>query len=179
MVTQVHVKDGAVWAGGDAYPLRNISHVGRRSLPPVQRNYQAQRERLTKRIRNIAIWGGLLCLVTGGVATPVVGWMLWEVNRQRSQLVDVDLPGLHALIISTAGTQQETVWSADAQQIDYIARQITEAIRRPDVIHNNTYNIHKPVNFQTVNKHYKFIQEGNGNIGFASSSGTGNITAGG
>lgn len=152
---QVRVEGGVLWVGGEAYPLRNISHVGERVLqPPVSR---------------VAAWtrfiiGTLICLVIWAIlnelSTPfglvvLLGVMALLVWRLVSAL---KLRTIYGLIINTSGVQHDAVWSSSESEIVDLVRRITEAIGHPD----DTQWVH------IVNQYVKgdvVNQYGSGNVG--------------
>ncbi|MGW1995248.1 DUF6232 family protein [Embleya sp. NPDC001921] len=169
---QVRIEAGALWVGGDAYPLRNISHVGQRSLPPVRRNGSAARDALTSKIKMVAIVGGILTVVTVGVALVPTAVILVLLHRRRANLRDLpDLPALHGLIINTAGTQRDAVWSTARHEIDYLVQEITTAIGKPDG-RRLTYVVQHAVAGDYIQ------QSGANSVGKANHFGSGNISAG-
>ncbi|MGW4425821.1 DUF6232 family protein [Streptosporangium sp. NPDC004631] len=171
---QVRIEAGVLWVGSDAYPLRNISHVGCRGLPPARRDSNVARNRLDSQIKSTAITGSILSVITmGGLLFPTAALLIWMVWRRNKlpDLPDLHLPALHGLIISTAGTQRDAVWSTAKDEIDYLIREITAAIGNPDNAQTVIYVEHA-VSGDVIH------QWGANSVGKANHFGSGNISAG-
>lgn len=164
---QVRVQEGVLWVEGEAYPLRNISHVGQRVL---EVNKGAAWKQFIRR--------ALLCLVVGGIATAifgnfvavltvaVLGLLIWQLVKVISR------PPVYGLVLNTSGIQREAVWSLDHSEIETLVYEITKAIGRPDA-GPVTINIKEAVMGDQIK------QYGAGSIGRAEHSGSGDIRGGG
>ncbi|WP_328300216.1 DUF6232 family protein [Streptomyces sp. NBC_00435] len=164
---QVRVQEGVVWVEGEAYPLRNISHVGQRVL---EVNKGAAWKQFIRR--------ALLCLVVGGIATAifgnvaaiimvvVLGLLIWQLVQVISR------PPVYGLVLNTSGTQRDAVWSLDQSEIQNLVYEITKAIGKPNSA-PVTINIKEAVMGDQIK------QYGAGAIGVAQHSGSGDIRGGG
>ncbi|MET9463405.1 DUF6232 family protein [Streptomyces sp. NPDC006544] len=164
---QVRVQEGVLWVDGEAYPLRNISHVGQRVL---EVNKGAAWKQFIRR--------ALLCLIVGMIATAifgnfaavlmvaVLGLLIWQLVQVISR------PPVYGLVLNTSGTQRDAVWSLDHSEIETLVFEITKAIGRPDA-GPVTINIKEAVMGDQIK------QYGAGSIGIAEHSGSGNIRGGG
>src|SRR6266508_4216998 len=154
-VVQVQIASGSLWVGTDAYPLRNISHVGQWRL---EVNKGAAWRRFAVRALLILIIGGILAatLDTIGVLILIVAMAL-AIWRLVAVLIK---PVLYGLIIGTAGTQTAAVWSTDNNEIDYLIHEVTMAIGNPDTA-QLIFNVQNAVIGDQVQ------QYGSGNVGKA------------
>ncbi|WP_416984303.1 DUF6232 family protein [Streptomyces sp. T028] len=162
-MVQVRVNEGVLWVEGEAYPLRNISHVGQRVLVVDRR---AAWKRFIQRSVVCFFVGGL---VGAGAGTPgliiwlaVQGLLIWQLVKVLSK------PTLYGLVLNTSGTQRDAVWSTEKDEITYLVGEITKAIGHPDVA-QITYNVQHAVNGDVIN------QYGDNNVGKNQHSGSGNI----
>lgn len=165
-VVQVRIASGSLWVGSDAYPLRNISHVGQWCL---EVNKTAAWLQFAKRALLILIIGGILI-----AAFDAIGGLLLVVAMALAiwRLVAVlTKPTLYGLVISTSGTQKAAVWSTDGGEIDYLIEQVTRAIGNPDTA-QFIHNVVNAVSGDMVQ------QYGSGNVGKAAHQGSGSIMGG-
>jgi hypothetical protein len=157
------VREGVLWVGGEAYPLRNISHVGQRTLEIDQ---GAVWKKFIVRSICCLFFGGIFASVAGTVGMIVLvaieALLVWQLVAALSK------PPLFGLVLNTAGTQRHAVWSTDLREIQDLVFEITRAIGHPDVA-NIVYNVQNAVHGDTIN------QYGAGSIGRAQHSGSGNI----
>jgi len=159
------VNEGVLWVEGEAYPLRNISHVGQRML---EVNKAAAWKQFLLRT--------LLCLFVGGIIASGVGTigviilLAVEALLVWRLLEAIGKPPLFGLVLNTSGTQRDAVWSTDSGEIQHLVHEITKAIGHPDVA-QVIYNVQHAVQGDFIN------QYGNGNIGKAQHSGSGNIAS--
>lgn len=162
---EVRVNEGVLWVSGEAYPLRNISHVGQRVL-------EVDKGAAWKKF----ILRSLLCLFVGGIVVSGAGnfgvilllaveaFLVWRL------VTAIAKPPLYGLVLNTSGTQRDAVWSTDSGEIHHLVHEITKAIGHPDVA-QVTYNMQHAVVGDQIN------QYGPGSIGKAQHSGSGNIAA--
>ncbi|MFF2775777.1 DUF6232 family protein [Streptomyces sp. NPDC058052] len=171
---EVQIHTGSLWVGGDAYPLRNISHVGQRRLVPVKKKITKDLIVGIARIWFVGVFG---MVAAGAIQNDVLyllvlalmGFMIWRLVVKVRQ---PDLPVLFGLIVNTAGTQRDTVWSTEKGEIDHLVVEITKAIGKPDEAHQTFY-------VQHAVHHGDIIQQyGANSIGQANHFGHGNIQAG-
>ncbi|MFI6152863.1 DUF6232 family protein [Kitasatospora sp. NPDC051170] len=162
-MAQVTINEGVLWVGGEAYPLRNISHVGQRRLSVD--TGAAWRRFILQSIGWIFL-GGILAAVAGNVGTIILlaveallVWRLVTVLRK---------PPVYGLVLNTSGTQREAVWSTRQEEIQRLVLEITKAIGNPDVA-QTVINVEHAIQGDVIN------QYGSGNVGKAHSSGSGNI----
>lgn len=160
---QVRVQEGVLWVDGEAYPLRNISHVGQRILE-VDKG-AAWRKFIAR---------ALICLVVGGIVAAaageigvillvvVLGLLIWRL------VAAIGKPPLYGLVLNTSGTQRDAVWSTEHSEIQALVMEITKAIGRPDTA-QVVYNVKHAV----MGDHIE--QYGAGSIGSARHSGSGHI----
>ncbi|WP_336206233.1 DUF6232 family protein [Nonomuraea sp. LPB2021202275-12-8] len=166
-VVQVRVGDGILWVGGEAYPLRNISHVGQRIL---EVNKGAAWKRFV--IRSL-IW-----LVVGGILAQlldIVGVLLLIAVQALLvwQLVSVlSRPAVYGLVVNTSGTQRDAVWSTARSEIGYLVSEVAKAIGRPDSA-QLVFNVAHAVQGDLIQ------QYGAGSIGKQHHSGFGDNVVGG
>lgn len=163
---QVRVQEGVLWVEGEAYPLRNISHVGQRVM---EVNKGAAWKQFIRR--------ALICLVVGAIAVAifgniagilaviVLGLLVWQLVTVISR------PPVYGLVLNTSGTQRDAVWSLDQAEIQNLVYEITKAIGRPDAA-PVTINIKEAVMGDQIK------QYGAGSIGRAEHSGSGDIRGG-
>jgi Family of unknown function (DUF6232) len=86
-------------------------------------------------------------------------------------VVSLRIPPVYGLVIGTAGTQTDAVWSTDPEEIDHLVREVAQAIGHPDTA-QMIFNVQNAVAGD-------FIQQfGPGSIGKAQHSGSGNIMGG-
>ena len=165
-VVQVRVEGGILWVGGEAYPLRNISHVGQRIL---QVDKGAAWRRFLVRV--------LISLVVGGVLVPffdtaglvvllaVLALLTWKL------ISVITRPDLYGLVVNTSGTQRDAVWSTAWSEVDYLVNEVAKAIGQPDVA-QLIYNVEHAVQGDLIQ------QYGAGSVGKQQHSGSGNNTVG-
>ncbi|MFD5770130.1 DUF6232 family protein [Streptomyces sp. NPDC127049] len=171
---EVQIHTGSLWVGGDAYPLRNISHVGQRRLVPVKKKIGKDLVVGIARIWLVAVIGAAIASAVENdlfyvPVVAVVGLMIWRLVVKVRQ---PDLPVLYGLIVNTAGTQRDTVWSTEKGEIDHLVLEITKAIGKPDEAQKVFY-------VQHAVHHGDIIQQyGANSIGQANHFGHGNIQAG-
>ncbi|MFI9106608.1 DUF6232 family protein [Streptomyces fildesensis] len=162
---QVIVREGVLWVGGEAYPLRNISHVGQRAL---EVNQGAAWKKFI--VRSIFCWifGGIFAAMAGttGVVLLVVveALLVWQLVAALSK------PPLFGLVLNTAGTQRHAVWSTSLREVQDLVFEVTKAIGHPEVA-NVVYNVQNAVQGDSIH------QYGAGSIGKAQHGGPGNIVA--
>ncbi|MBB5936396.1 hypothetical protein FHS42_003471 [Streptomyces zagrosensis] len=95
----------------------------------MRRDNSAARDAVTKRMKISAIVGGVLAVATAGIALLPLAAVLIAQYRHRAKLRDQpDLPALYGLIVHTAGTQRDTVWSTAKHEIDQLVQEIAGAI---------------------------------------------------
>ncbi|WP_330348793.1 DUF6232 family protein [Streptomyces sp. NBC_00582] len=161
-MVQVRVNEGVLWVEGEAYPLRNISHVGQRVL-------EVDRRAAWKTfIQRSLIWlfvGGFLA--SFGVAAMLIwlavhGFLIWQLVKVLNR------PTLYGLVLNTSGTQRDAVWSTERDEITFLVGEITKAIGHPDIA-QITYNVQHAVQGDIIN------QYGDHNVGKNQHSGSGNI----
>ncbi|GGY63130.1 DUF6232 family protein [Streptomyces omiyaensis] len=170
---EVQIHTGSLWVGGDAYPLRNISHVGQRRLVPVKKKIGKDLFFGIVRIWLVLGFGAALAQSTENtvayvVVAVVVGLLIWRLVVKVRQ---PDLPVLYGLIVNTAGTQRDTVWSTHKHEIDHLVLEITKAINIPGGA-QMVFHVEHAVAGDLIQ------QYGAGSIGKASHFGHGNIQAG-
>ncbi|WP_326697187.1 DUF6232 family protein [Streptomyces sp. NBC_01754] len=162
-MAQVTINEGVLWVGADAYPLRNISHVGQRKLTVDQ---GAVWKSFILRCFIWFIVGGIFAAVfdTMGniVFVVVVGLLIWRL------VVALQRPPLYGLVLNTSGTQREAIWSTRQDEIQGLVYEITKAIGNPEVA-QTIINVAHAVQGDLVQ------QYGRGSIGKAQHSGSGNI----
>ncbi|MEU5362187.1 DUF6232 family protein [Streptomyces sp. NPDC005925] len=163
MAAQVTINEGVLWVGAEAYPLRNISHVGQRQMTV---NKGAAWRKFILRSIVWCIVGGTFAAVVGnaGMIVFLLGeaFLLWK-------LVSVlRLPVVYGLVLGTSGTQREAIWSTRQEEIHQLVYEITKAIGNPDIA-QTVINVAHAV-------HGDIIQQvGANSIGKAQHSGSGNI----
>ncbi|MFJ8477823.1 DUF6232 family protein [Kitasatospora sp. NPDC094011] len=162
-MAQVTINEGVLWVDGEAYPLRNISHVGQRRLA-VDKG-AAWRTFILRTI----VWlilGGIFAAVVGTVGTIILlvveALLVWRLVSALQK------PPVYGLVLHTAGTQREAVWSTQQEEIQHLVLEITKAIGNPDIA-QTVINIAHAVQGDVIN------QYGSGSIGKARHSGSGNI----
>jgi hypothetical protein len=162
----VRIEDGSFWVDSDAYPLRNISHVGQEKRKI--KKWPAWKLCMLRTLM-VLIAGGVLSHyagVFGNIAeVMLLGGVIWRL------VVRLRMPPVYGLIVSTSGIQRDAVWSTAKHEIDNLAREVTRAIGHPDVA-NYVANLQQVVTNECINMY------GSGNIGKATHSGSGNIVAG-
>lgn len=164
MAAQVTINEGVLWVGGEAYPLRNISHVGQRRLS-VDKGAAWK-----KFILQSIVWfvvGGIFASVGGTVGTivflAVEGFLIWKLVSALQK------PPVYGLVLNTSGTQREAIWSTQEEEIQQLIYEITKAIGNPDIAQTVINVNHAVQNGDVIN------QYGAGSIGKAQHSGSGNI----
>ncbi|MFF5185437.1 DUF6232 family protein [Streptomyces sp. NPDC000345] len=162
-MVQVRVNEGVLWVEAEAYPLRNIAHVGQRVLE-IDRG--AVWKRFIQRTLVCLFLGGFIASVAGTFAVlvwlAVHGLLVWQLVKTLAK------PTLYGLVLNTSGTQHDAVWSTEESEIMYLVGEITKAIGHPDIA-QITYNVQHAVNGDIVN------QYGDHNTGKNQHSGSGNI----
>lgn len=162
---QVRVNEGVLWVAGEAYPLRNISHVGQRRLEVDKR------AAWKKFVLRTVIWLMFGSFVIAGAGTVgVFVWLGVEALLVWRLVTALGKPTLYGLVLNTSGTQRDAVWSTDAGEIDHLVIEITKAIGHPDIA-QVTYNVQHAVQGDLIQ------QYGAGSVGKAQHSGSGNIVA--
>lgn len=164
---QVRVQEGVLWVEGEAYPLRNISHVGQRVL---EVNKGAAWKQFIRRALLCIVLGAIAAAIFGNVAgvlaVVVFGLLVWQLVRV------INRPPVYGLVLNTSGTQRDAVWSLDQAEIQNLVYEITKAIGKPDSA-PVTINIKEAVLGDQIK------QYGAGAIGIAEHSGSGDIRGGG
>lgn len=128
MTAQVTISEGVLWVRDEAYPLRNISHVGNRRLIVDE---GAAWKKFTLRTIGWLILSGIFAAVT-----PIVGAIVFLVGEALLiwRLVStLQKPPIYGLVLNTSGTQHEAIWSAQQAEIQRLGYEITKAIGNPDV----------------------------------------------
>jgi hypothetical protein len=162
---QVRVNEGVLWVAGEAYPLRNISHVGQRRL---EVDKGAAWKKFAVRTLIWLLLGGIVIAGAGTVGTFV--WIAVEALLVWRLVTALNKPTLYGLVLNTSGTQRDAVWSTDAAEIDHLVIEITKAIGHPDIA-QVIYNVQHAVQGDLIQ------QYGAGSVGKAQHSGSGNIVA--
>ncbi len=165
MAAQVAINQGVLWVGGEAYPLRNISHVGQRRLT-VDKGAAWK-----KFILATIVWlfvGGVLAAAAGTVGTllflAVEALLIWRLVSALQK------PPVYGLVLNTSGTQREAIWSTQQEEIQQLIYEVTKAIGNPDVA-QTIINVEHAVQGDLIQ------QYGAGSIGKAQHSGSGSIGA--
>ncbi|MFJ8001853.1 DUF6232 family protein [Streptomyces sp. NPDC096310] len=163
MADQVRINEGVLWVEGEAYPLRNISHVGLRKLTVDQ---AAAWKKFILRTIGWLILGGTFAAVVGTVGTiiflVVEALLVWK-------LVSVlQKPTVYGLVLNTAGTQRDAIWSTEQEEIHRLIHEVTKAIGNPDIA-QTIINVAHAVQGDLIQ------QYGKGSIGKAVHSGSGKI----
>lgn len=162
---QVRVNEGVLWVAGEAYPLRNISHVGQRRL---EVDKQAAWKKFIVRSLICLFFGSFLAAGAGSVGVLILlaveALLIWRLVTKLGQ------PPLFGLVLNTSGTQRDAVWSTESGEIHYLVGEITKAIGHPDIA-QVIYNVQHAVQGDLI------TQYGAGSIGKANHSGSGNIAA--
>lgn len=162
---QVRIEQSVLWIASEAYPLRNISHVGQRTLELDKS--AAWKKFIIRTLITLAV-GGILAIFVG---TPVVIIMIAVLALLIWRLVSIiSKPAVHGLVLNTAGIQHDAVWTTDVREIQYLVSEITKAIGKPDIAHM-TRVIQNAVFGDSIQ------QYGAGSIGKAQTS-SGDIRAG-
>ncbi|MET9350303.1 DUF6232 family protein [Streptomyces termitum] len=164
-MAQVTINEGVLWVGGEAYPLRNISHVGQRRLTVDQ---GAAWKTFILRTIGWLIVGGIIAAVGDTVGTlvflAVEGLLIWRLVSALQK------PPLYGLVLNTSGTQREAIWSTRQEEIQQLIYEITKAIGNPEVA-QIVINVEHAVHGDLIK------QYGAGSIGKAHHSGSGDIRA--
>ncbi|MHA5050248.1 DUF6232 family protein [Streptomyces sp. SD15] len=159
------MNEGVLWVEGEAYPLRNISHVGQRTL---EVDKGAAWRKFILRTLICLVFGGSLAAAAGTIGVilllGVEALLVWRLMTAISK------PPLYGLVLNTSGTQRDAVWSTDSAEIQHLVYEITKAIGHPDIA-QVTYNVQHAVQGDLIQ------QYGAGSIGKAQHSGSGNIAA--
>jgi hypothetical protein len=159
------VNEGVLWVAGEAYPLRNISHVGQRRL---EVDKQAAWKKFIVRTVICLFFGSFLAAGAGSIGVLILlaveALLIWRLVIKLSQ------PPLFGLVLNTSGTQRDAVWSTESGEIHYLVGEITKAIGHPDIA-QVIYNVQHAVQGDFI------TQYGAGSIGKANHSGSGNIAA--
>ncbi|MFE3829956.1 DUF6232 family protein [Streptomyces sp. NPDC059092] len=163
VAAQVRINEGVLWVWGEAYPLRNISHVGLRHRT-VDKG--AAWRKFILRTIGWLILGGILAAVADTVGTIVFfvveAFLIWK-------LVSVlQRPTVYGLVLNTAGTQHDAIWSTEQEEIHRLIHEVTKAIGNPDIA-QTVINVAHAVQGDLIQ------QYGKGSIGKAGHSGSGNI----
>lgn len=164
MAAQVTINEGVVWVGGEAYPLRNISHVGQRRLSVDQ---GAVWRKFIFRTIGWFVVGGFLAAAAGDVGAVVFlaveALLVWKLVSALRR------PTVYGLVLNTSGTQREAVWSTRQEEIQWLVHEITKAIGNPDIA-QMIFNVEHAVQGDLIK------QYGDNSIGKAEHSGSGSIT---
>ncbi|MEV4440187.1 DUF6232 family protein [Streptomyces sp. NPDC049577] len=157
------INEGVLWVGGEAYPLRNISHVGQRRLTTDK---GAARKKFILRTIGWLIVGGIFVSMAGIVGTVVFlaveALLIWQLVSALKK------PPVYGLVLNTSGTQREAIWSTRQEEIERLIHEITKAIGNPDVA-QTIINVEHAVQGDLIQ------QYGAGSIGKAQHSGVGSI----
>ncbi|MFI2185432.1 DUF6232 family protein [Streptomyces sioyaensis] len=163
MATQVTINEGVLWVGGEAYPLRNISHVGQRTLSVDE---GAAWKKFILRTIGWLIVGGIFAAVTDTVGKIVFlvveALLIWKLVSALQK------PPVYGLVLNTSGTQRAAIWSTQQEEIQRLVFEITKAIGDPDVA-QTVINVEHAVQGDLIQ------QYGEGSIGKALHSGSGSI----
>ncbi|MCX5398619.1 DUF6232 family protein [Streptomyces sp. NBC_00102] len=163
MADQVTINEGVLWVGGEAYPLRNISHVGQRKLT-VDKG-AAIRKFIIRTIGWLIV-GGIIAAVADTVGTiiflAVEAFLIWKL------VAVLQRPPVYGLVLNTSGIQHEAIWSTQQEEIFKLVQEITKAIGHPDVA-QTVINLSHVVHGNTIK------QYGGTSIGTAQHFGSGNI----
>ncbi|SCD65965.1 hypothetical protein GA0115253_1013221 [Streptomyces sp. Termitarium-T10T-6] len=126
---QVRVDEGVLWVGGEAYPLRNISHVGTHTL---RVDKASAWWRFVRRTVICLTFGGGLAALAGAnwtvLPAAVETLLVWRHVRI------ISAPALYGLVLVTSGIQRDALWSADSRQMEDLVHAITMALARPDTV---------------------------------------------
>ncbi len=165
-VIDVQVRQGILWVGSEAYPLRNIARVQPAKLVPNRgaalRSYlkavvfcvflivaAAVAARVASQASSAQTYNALHGVADGAFALAAVLavistiWLITRLSRRTA----------YALVIETAGTPRTALVTYDEDRVFYLVRRITDAISNPkdqwpapvpvQVINNkNIYNVH-------------------------------------
>ncbi|SES39250.1 DUF6232 family protein [Actinokineospora terrae] len=138
---EIRIANGILWIGSEAYPLRNISHVGSRWIDPQPIKRKAVKDFVVRT---------LICLVVAGVvataSTPAavlvalggLALLIWRLS------VALGLRPIYGLVLNTAGVQQDAIWSYEEDEIMKLIAATTEAIGNPDTA-PRILNVHNVV----------------------------------
>ncbi|MGW6741940.1 DUF6232 family protein [Streptomyces sp. NPDC055025] len=163
MAAQVTIDEGVLWVESEAYPLRDISHVGQRRLT-VDKGAAWKKFIL----RTIGSWipGVIVAVVADTVGTIV--FMVVNALLMRKLVSALQKPPVYGLVLNTSGTQHEAIWSTQQEEIHRLIHEITKAIGNPDVA-QTIINVAHAVQGDLIR------QYGAGSIGKARHSGSGSI----
>ncbi|MEU5431099.1 DUF6232 family protein [Streptomyces olivoreticuli] len=163
MATQVTISEGVLWVEGEAYPLRNISHVGQRRLT-VDKG-AAWKKFILETICWLIV-GGFVAAALGiaGTITLLIveAMLIWKLASILQK------PTVYGLVLNTSGTQREAIWSTQQEEIQGLVYEITKAIGNPDVA-QMIINVEHAVQGDLIQ------QYGSGSIGKAQHGGSGSI----
>ncbi|MEU6378366.1 DUF6232 family protein [Streptomyces sp. NPDC046909] len=162
---QVRVNEGVLWVAGEAYPLRNISHVGQRRL---EVDKKAAWKKFIVRTLILLVFGSFMA--AGGGTPGTLIWLAVEALLVWRLVNALGKPTLYGLVLNTSGTQRDAVWSTDPAEIEHLVIEITKAIGHPDIA-QVTYNVQHAVQGDLIQ------QYGAGSVGKATHNGSGNIVA--
>ncbi|MEU3958617.1 DUF6232 family protein [Streptomyces buecherae] len=163
MVAQVKISEGVLWVGGEAYPLRNVSHVGQRRLA-IDRG--AAWRKFIGRTLGCLILGVILAAIAGALGVIVL--LVIEALAVWRLVSLLQKPVVYGLVLNTSGTQREAIWSTQQKEIERLIYEITKAIGNPDVA-QTVINVEHAVQGDLIQ------QYGAGSIGKAEHSGGGRI----
>ncbi|MGY3201383.1 hypothetical protein ACVW19_001898 [Streptomyces sp. TE5632] len=162
-MAQVAINEGVLWVGGEAYPLRNISHVGQRRMT-VDKG--AAWKKFILRSIGWFILGGIFAAAADTVGTVVFlvveALLIWKLVSALQK------PPVYGLVLNTSGTQHEAIWSTRQEEIQQLVHEVTKAIGNPDVA-QTVINVAHAVQGDLIQ------QYGTGSIGKAQHSGSGSI----
>jgi hypothetical protein len=165
VAAQVTISEGVLWVGGEAYPLRNISHVGQRRLAVNEGAVWK------KFILRTIVWlfvGGIFAAVADTVGTIVFlvveALLIWKLVSALRK------PPVYGLVLNTSGTQREAIWSTRQEEIEQLILEITKAIGNPDIAQQINITVDHAVQGGDVIHQY-----GAGSIGKAQHTGSGSI----
>ncbi|MFJ2111822.1 MULTISPECIES: DUF6232 family protein [unclassified Streptomyces] len=164
MASQVTINEGVLWVDGEAYPLRNISHVGQRQLTVDK---AAAWKQFILRTIGWLILGGTLAALMDNVGTiiflAVEALLIWKLVSALGK------PPVYGLVLNTSGIQHEAIWSTRHEEIQQLVYEITKAIGNPDVA-QTIINVEHVVQGDVIKQYGanaigKAVHSGSGSIG--------------
>jgi hypothetical protein len=118
-----------LWIRSEAYPLRNISHVGSRVIDPRPIKARAVKNFIVRTLICLVVAGALSAGSTTAALLVLLGGMALLIWRLASTL---KLRTIYGLILNTSGVQQDAIWSFEENEIRKLVEAIIEAIDHPD-----------------------------------------------
>lgn len=161
----VIISEGILWIGDEAYPLRHISHVGKRV---VKVNKWAVWRRFLLYVAVILLASGMLSFASEvfatiamvvGLALATLQLVMWLTNK----------PPLYGLAVDTAGSQSHDIWTSVEGEITWLVGEIVKGLKFPDEA-QMVLNVQHAVSGDLIQ------QYGPGSIGKATHHGAGQIT---